>query len=78
MDESYTYRRVATTGCEILFNGVVVAWAVDETWAAVIVAKLNNDSCGAVGAGIGIARGGLSPPREQPRRNTLGKERVRR
>jgi hypothetical protein len=47
----YTFRRVATAGCEILRDGIVVAWTVDEEWAALIVARLNNDFCVAVGAG---------------------------
>ena len=36
-------RRVATSGCEILNqDGQVVAWAIDEWWAGVIVALLNH------------------------------------
>jgi hypothetical protein len=40
---NFTFRRVATNGCEVLDpNGVVVAWAVDELWAVLLVAALNR------------------------------------
>ena len=39
---SFTYRLVGTMGCEILADGVVVAWTVDEPWAAVIVGLLDG------------------------------------
>jgi len=39
---SFTFRLVATNGCEFLCDGVVVAWAVDALWAALIVAELNR------------------------------------
>jgi len=43
MSEPYTYRRIATTGHEILSpEGDVVAWTVDAVTAAVIVALLNR------------------------------------
>ena len=55
MNDHYTYRRVATNGCELCDpDGTVVGWTVNEAWAAVIVAKLNNDPSDAVGAGIGL------------------------
>jgi len=54
MSDPFTFRRIGTTGCEILFNGSVVGWAVDEVWTTMIVAKLNNDPRVAVGAGIGL------------------------
>lgn len=39
----YLFRRVATCGCEVLdFRGTVVAWTVDESWAAIIVRLLND------------------------------------
>ena len=47
----FTFRRTGSTGCEILYEGVVVAWTVDETWATLIVARMNNDPCDTVGAG---------------------------
>lgn len=40
--DGFTYRLAGSTGCEILNpNGEVVAWAVDENMAMVIVAMLN-------------------------------------
>ena len=39
---SFTFRRVGTMGCEILADGGVVAWTVDEQWAAVIVGLLDG------------------------------------
>ena len=43
MTGPYTYRRIATTGHEILSpEGTVVAWTVDAITAAVIVALLNR------------------------------------
>jgi hypothetical protein len=42
MQCEYTYRRSGTCGCEILnADGVVFAWTVDPTSAAMIVAALN-------------------------------------
>ena len=42
-DTAYTIRRVGTTGHEILNpGGEVVAWTVDEHWAALIAALLNK------------------------------------
>lgn len=39
----YTWRRVGTCGCEILgSDGIVVAWAADDLWAAIIVHVLNT------------------------------------
>ena len=41
--ETFSARRVATTGHEIITpQGTVVAWAVDATWAAILVALLNK------------------------------------
>jgi len=55
MSDRFGFRRVGTTGHDILFNGTVVAWTVNEAWAALIVAKLNKAPCvPAVGAGVGI------------------------
>ncbi len=39
---SFTFRRVGTVGCEILADGEVVAWTVDEPWAAIIVGLLDG------------------------------------
>ena len=52
-NSEFAFRRVASTGCEILDpDGVVVAWTVNETWAAVVVALLNdNPRVAAVGVG---------------------------
>lgn len=50
--EEFTFNRVGTTGCDIRDpDGLVVAWTVDEVWAAAIVKLLNNDPCVAVDAG---------------------------
>ena len=46
----FSYRLSGTTGCEILLNEIVIAWTVNEEWAAMIVALLDND-LRAVGAG---------------------------
>jgi hypothetical protein len=44
-DQGYEYRRIATTGCEVLTaNGQVIGWTIDEHWAAVIVQALNVNS----------------------------------
>jgi hypothetical protein len=41
----YFHRQVGTTGCEILNpTGQVVAWRVDEEWAARIVRLLTEDN----------------------------------
>ena len=40
---NFTYRRSGSSGCEIVDpDGVVIAWTVDEVWAAMIVAELNR------------------------------------
>jgi hypothetical protein len=40
---SFTFRQSGVAGCEILnAEGQVFAWAIDPTWAAVIVAALNG------------------------------------
>jgi hypothetical protein len=39
---SFAFRRVGTVGCEILADGVVVAWTVDERWAAVVVGLMER------------------------------------
>jgi hypothetical protein len=39
---SFTFRLVGTSGCEILADGEVVAWTVDEPWAAIIVGLLDG------------------------------------
>jgi hypothetical protein len=39
----FSYRRSGTAGCEIINpDGQVFAWAVDECWAVLIVALLNQ------------------------------------
>jgi len=44
-NNKFTYRRSGSTGCEILdSDGNVVAWAMDELWAVVIVAGLNSSA----------------------------------
>jgi hypothetical protein len=54
MNSEFSFRRIGSTGCEILCDGVVTAWTTNEEWATVIVALLNNHPCVAVGAGIGM------------------------
>jgi len=40
---NFTYRRSGSSGCEIAdADGNIIAWAVDELWATVIVAQLNR------------------------------------
>jgi hypothetical protein len=40
-EAAYTYCQVATRGCEIRSPaGVIVGWAVDDKWAALMVAGL--------------------------------------
>ncbi len=43
------YQRSGTTGCEILFNGTIVVWTVDETWAALLTQLLNHNPLAVVG-----------------------------
>lgn len=43
MDKTFTFRLVGTTGCEILQDGQVIAWTIDEVLAAKIVAALLNE-----------------------------------
>ena len=59
---AYTIRRIATSGCELLApDGTVIAWAVDEGWAALIAGLLNRvEAKGLIGQGS-VTRG------EQPR-----------
>ena len=40
--ETFTFRHVGTTGCEIVGPEGVVAWTVDTVWAALIVTLLNS------------------------------------
>jgi hypothetical protein len=41
--DDFSFRRVGTTGHEIInADGVVIAWTVDEGWAARIVGLLNG------------------------------------
>ena len=42
MAETFTFRRVGTSGCEILADGKVVAWTTNGYWAAIIVAVLDG------------------------------------
>jgi hypothetical protein len=42
--DRYSYRRVATTGCELLNpGGQVIGWTVDEDWAIKIVRLLTEE-----------------------------------
>jgi len=40
--DTYVARQSGTVGHEILADGEVVAWTVDEAWAAIVVALLNG------------------------------------
>jgi hypothetical protein len=40
--KSFSFRLVGTVGCEILADGKVIAWTVDERWAAVIVGLMDG------------------------------------
>lgn len=43
MQSKYSYRRVGTTGCEVVdLDGFVVAWTVDDVLAALICRLLNT------------------------------------
>ena len=42
----YAFRRIATTGCEIICPDGVIAWTVDVVWAARLVSLLNRDAGG--------------------------------
>jgi hypothetical protein len=55
-NNEFSYRRCGTTGCEILFNGIVVAWTVEDTWAALLTQLLDYHTCVTVGAGDGCPR----------------------
>lgn len=39
--EAFTFRQVATAGCEIVGPDGVIGWTVDSAWAVAIVALLN-------------------------------------
>jgi hypothetical protein len=49
---SFIFRLVGTSGCEILVDGKVVAWTVDEPWAAVIVRLLDGADEGHASASL--------------------------
>jgi hypothetical protein len=42
MPETFTFRLVGTVGCEIVGPDGVIAWTVDEPWAAIIVGLLDG------------------------------------
>jgi hypothetical protein len=42
MPETFSFRLVGTMGCEILADGEVIAWTVDELWAAIIIGLLDG------------------------------------
>ena len=44
---SFTYRLVGTSGCEIVGPEGVIAWTVNEPWAAIIVGLLDGVEGGA-------------------------------
>ena len=73
--DAFSIRRIATTGHEILDrDGTVIAWAVDEAWAALIAGLLNRVEveglCGLFGAAAECGRSGiedLAVPLDDPR-----------
>jgi thiazole synthase ThiGH ThiG subunit len=61
----YSFRRVGTCGCEILApTGSVVAWTVDDCWAATIVRLLNETAH----SGVAVVAGLGSSPEATGRR----------
>ncbi len=40
--ETFSFRQVATSGCEIVGPDGVIGWTIDSVWAAVIVDLLNG------------------------------------
>ena len=42
--KTFSFRQVATAGCEIVGPDGVIAWTVDSVWAALIVKLLNGAS----------------------------------
>lgn len=43
MEAEFTYRQSGTRGCEVLDgDGEVIAWTIDDYWAAVICRLLNK------------------------------------
>jgi len=50
--EEFSFNRVGSMGCEIRDpDGLVIAWTVNEVWAAFVAHLVNNNPCVAVGAG---------------------------
>jgi len=59
----YSFRGVATRGCELLDpTGRVVAWTVDDCWAAIIVRLLNETDHPGVAVGAGVNCEADQPP----------------
>ncbi len=44
--EIFTYRRVATQGCELIGPEGIIGWTVSPAWAALLVSLLNRDADG--------------------------------
>ena len=65
---SFAYRPVGTMGCEILADGVVVAWTVDAAWAAVIVALLDGAEDGVLRRQQDMSRCTMRETRPPPTR----------
>ena len=72
--ETFVFRQVGTTGCEIVGPDGVIAWTVDAVCAAVIVGLLNHAEPGSPGmrqGASGSTRGTqILPPRRVPKRRT--------
>ena len=54
--EAFAIRRVGTTGHEICDpDGTIIAWAVDEPWAALIARLLNRMEMEGLNGMVGVA-----------------------
>ena len=68
-NNAFSFRRSGTAGCEILYNGNVIAWTVDEVWAALLTQRLNCHPCVAVGAGVGCPKQLVAAEEADSRKN---------
>ncbi len=71
-DTSFSFRRVATSGCEIAApDGVVIAWTVDAVWVAMLVDLLNRDAPGDIVGTGGCDNGGNAEDDEENARRAI-------
>jgi hypothetical protein len=52
--ETYVARRSGSVGHEVLLDGEVIAWTVDEAWAMVIASLLNRVEAEGLGCLLGV------------------------